>query len=300
LLPILFAVLFWTGLVAGMAYWHIATVRSEVEDLGRMEARSFFELIVLTRKWNAIHGGVYVPVTENTQPNPYLEDPLRDVETTEGLQLTMINPAYMTRQMAELAETERSLQIHITSLDPIRPENRADAWETGALRQFEQGVPEVFSRLTNKQGTDVFRYMAPLITEQPCLKCHEKQGYKSGEIRGGIRVEFPAGPIAQLMKDETHIVSAGYGSIWLIGLLILLLVFWALHRKRKQLAVVSSDLRVLQGILPICANCKKIRTDEGDWERLEEYVTGHSEAEFSHGICPECRVELYPNIDSKK
>jgi len=46
---------------------------------------------------NALHGGVYVPVTESTQPNPYLEDPLRDVVTTDGLKLTKLNPAYMTR-----------------------------------------------------------------------------------------------------------------------------------------------------------------------------------------------------------
>lgn len=54
-----------------------------------------------------------------------------------------------------------------------------------------------------------------------------------------------------------------------------------------------SELNVLQGILPICSNCRKIRTDAGEWSQLEVYVQRHSEAEFSHGICPHCEAELY-------
>lgn len=54
-----------------------------------------------------------------------------------------------------------------------------------------------------------------------------------------------------------------------------------------------SELKVLQGILPICANCRKIRTDAGEWSQLEVYVQRHSEAQFSHGICPDCERELY-------
>src|SRR5690606_39202327 len=54
-----------------------------------------------------------------------------------------------------------------------------------------------------------------------------------------------------------------------------------------------SELKVLQGILPICANCRKIRTDDGEWSQLEVYVQRHLEAQFSHGICPDCVSELY-------
>jgi len=61
-------------------------------------ARALFERVVLTRRWNAGHGGVYVPVTKDTQPNPYLEDPLREIKVNDSLTLTKINPAYMTRQ----------------------------------------------------------------------------------------------------------------------------------------------------------------------------------------------------------
>ena len=55
-----------------------------------------------------------------------------------------------------------------------------------------------------------------------------------------------------------------------------------------------NDIRTLRGIVPICANCKKIRDDQGYWEQVEVYVHNHTEAEFTHGICPECSKKLYP------
>jgi hypothetical protein len=65
---------------------------------------------------------VYVPVSEMTPPNPYLKVPNRDVTTSGGLSLTLVNPAYMNRQVNELAMEMHHFQGHITSLNPIRPE----------------------------------------------------------------------------------------------------------------------------------------------------------------------------------
>lgn len=59
-------------------------------------------------------------------------------------------------------------------------------------------------------------------------------------------------------------------------------------------------MKYLEGILPICASCKKIRDDKGAWNQIEEYVRDRSEAEFSHGICPECAEKLYPEFNPYK
>jgi transcriptional regulator with GAF, ATPase, and Fis domain len=67
-----------------------------------------------------------------------------------------------------------------------------------------------------------------------------------------------------------------------------------LGEKNKSLSDYISELKVLRGILPICANCKKIRDDEGYWNQIEHYLHEHSEVEFTHGICPECEAILYP------
>ncbi len=62
----------------------------------------------------------------------------------------------------------------------------------------------------------------------------------------------------------------------------------------EELKRALAEVRTLSGLLPICAACKKIRDDRGYWSQIEEYISRHSEAEFTHGICPECAKRLYP------
>jgi hypothetical protein len=61
-----------------------------------------------------------------------------------------------------------------------------------------------------------------------------------------------------------------------------------------------ADVKVLRGFIPICASCKKMRDDQGFWTRIEEYLTEHSEASLSHGICPDCARQLYPELVAKR
>ncbi|HEX2710008.1 MAG TPA: DUF3365 domain-containing protein, partial [Candidatus Deferrimicrobium sp.] len=113
---------------------------------------------------------MYVPVTNAFPPNPYLDVPDRDVRTTGGVLLTKINPAYMTRLVGKLLESE-GYRLHITSLRPIRPGNLpADAWERAALEKFEKGS-RVEQGLTGPAGNRMFRYMESLKTEAACLDC---------------------------------------------------------------------------------------------------------------------------------
>ena len=62
----------------------------------------------------------------------------------------------------------------------------------------------------------------------------------------------------------------------------------------KELQAALERVKTLSGMLPICSSCKKIRDDQGYWNQIEAYIAKHSEAEFSHGICPECARKLYP------
>ncbi|MBF0557996.1 MAG: PAS domain-containing protein [Nitrospirae bacterium] len=69
------------------------------------------------------------------------------------------------------------------------------------------------------------------------------------------------------------------------------------ERKEAEYALKKAhetEINKLKGLLPICASCKKIRNDKGYWEQIEVYVSSHSEAKFSHGICPDCGLKLYP------
>ena len=77
---------------------------------------------------------------------------------------------------------------------------------------------------------------------------------------------------------------------------------WELEREKliTELKDALNEVKTLSGLLPICANCKKIRDDKGYWNQLESYIREHSKAEFSHSICPECAKKLYPELDMFK
>lgn len=70
----------------------------------------------------------------------------------------------------------------------------------------------------------------------------------------------------------------------------------ALSAKIEELHQALDQIKTLRGIVPICANCKKIRDDAGYWQQVEAYVASHTEAEFSHGFCPECLKKLFPDV----
>jgi PAS domain S-box-containing protein len=69
---------------------------------------------------------------------------------------------------------------------------------------------------------------------------------------------------------------------------------------KNDLRAKENEVKILRGLLPICASCKEIRDDQGYWHSIESYIHEHSEAEFSHGICPKCLKKLYPQYDPDK
>jgi len=70
-----------------------------------------------------------------------------------------------------------------------------------------------------------------------------------------------------------------------------------LKKEHDKLLNAIEEIKTLSGLLPICSSCKNIRDDKGYWTRIESYIEQHSDAEFSHGICPKCAKKLYPDLD---
>ena len=138
---------------------------------------------------------------------------LRELKIDEDLRLAKINPAFMTRQIAEIAAKREGIHFHITSLRPIRPENGPAPNEIAALKSFEKGESE-FGEIVVDGEKDTFFYMAPLKTTESCLKCHAERGYAVGDIRGGIRVTLPF-----ISKIQLVPLIAGHGVIGVLGLL---------------------------------------------------------------------------------
>lgn len=236
-----------------------------------------------------MHGGVYVPITDLTQPNPYLKDSLRDIVTVDGRHLTKINPAYMTRQIAEINMQKEGIQFHITSLKPIRPENKADIWETKALKEFESGIREVLEFVPN-DSVGSYRYMAPLFVAKSCLTCHAEQGYSLGEIRGGISVSFSAALYQKVVQDELTSFALIHLFILITGLTGLIVFykktndhFIAINKKNEELvnlnatkdkffSIIGHDLKGPFNAVIGFSELLEVEVKEKDYAGVEEYA----------------------------
>ena len=114
---------------------------------------------------------------------------------------------------------------------------------------------------------------------------------------GGFLTElFPSDSMEIWMRSAVATLLIGYGFF----------AQFAFNRKKRadlekgkligELQATITEIKTLRGLIPICARCKKIRDDEGFWQRFEKYIQDRSEAEFSHSICPDCAKELYPSV----
>ncbi len=207
LLPFLFALTIFLSLLIA---WEKKKMDEDQLSELKETARAFFEQIMITRIWNAQHGGVYVEVSAETPPNPYLEVPDRDIVSVNGKRYTKINPAYMTRQLSEIANQRHGYKFHIVSIRPVNPYNMPDGWEKNVLEEFEKGKSaEAATVFKEYDGSRFFRYLVPLKIEEPCLRCHAKHGYGYGDIKGGIGISIPMekSDIIYSMKLRRMVIS---------------------------------------------------------------------------------------------
>jgi diguanylate cyclase (GGDEF)-like protein/PAS domain S-box-containing protein len=222
----------WTVVLGGSLLWNQARQQRETREFALIASRASFDKDALYRRWNAALGGVYGQVTATSQPNPYLSEVSeRDLNTPSGSRLTLIDPAYMLRQVYELSNAESQIRGHITSTNPLRPENAPDAWEVEALHSFEHGLAEAQS-LVEWDGRPYLRLMRPLFVEQDCLKCHAHQGYRVGQIRGGISISMPLTQLLAEGSAQIRFIWLSHGLVWLLGMSGIVL---GLHRVRYHL-----------------------------------------------------------------
>jgi diguanylate cyclase (GGDEF)-like protein len=226
----------WTAFLVFMARRETGLAEERLRDIALSQARALYNQVVDVREWNASHGGVYVPVTEATPPNPWLEVPGRDVTTESGLRLTLMNPAYMTRQFAEITRRRRGIVLHLTSATPLRPGNAPAPWERAALDSFARGATEHAEFAVDADGREIHRYMAPLPVEESCLRCHAKQGYTVGQVRGGISVVTPAGLLGRSRASFRRSVLLASLVLWGLGAGLIAAVAAAYHQKTLLVA----------------------------------------------------------------
>jgi len=230
-----YTLVFISILILGISFAFFLALNDRYNQFAENEnitANIAYEKDMMYRHWISIQGGVYVPITEYTPPNPYLTFiNNRDITTTDNDSLTLVNPAYMTRQVLELAEQRNKLSGHLVSLMPLNPLNTPDTWETEALLAFEKG-DTISKKNEIINGIEYFRVIRPFLTEQSCLKCHEHQGYKIGDVRGGLSVYVPVEDFRIVLRENIKRLIINYLVILVI---VVLIVLFLMHKLNKQL-----------------------------------------------------------------
>jgi signal transduction histidine kinase len=173
-----------------------------------MQAKALFKQVVITRRWVAEHGGVFIKKLPWMEPNPYLRN--ATITDATGKRYVRENPAMVTKQLSQYAEHDQLFIFHITSLKLMNPENAPDEFETKALKAFES-KQAVDASTIEKMGSSsyYYRYIAPLYVENACLECHNRQGYKVGDVRGAISVSIPMDYARTIIALERRYMLAG-------------------------------------------------------------------------------------------
>ncbi len=240
----LFCLIFIITWSLSLHFFYHKIIQAESKSVNRMalaEAQVAFEKDLTYRRWVARLGGIYAEVSSYLHPNEYLKVPDRDIITVEGKKLTMINPAYMMRMVYSLMNEKAGLKGHITSLNPIRPMNTPSPWESEVLQLYETD-PADFYEVTIEKDEPVLHFMRPMITEKSCLKCHAEQGYKVGEVRGGISITVPMKKYYDTLAAFTAQTYSSFKAIWLSGIASIIAAFMILAKYERDRLTVQNEL----------------------------------------------------------
>ena len=213
------AISVWTTLIGFSAFWNLRNSEQQIMNLAYTEARANLNKDLSFRRWASLHGGVYVPITPTQQSVPWLSHvPGRDVQTTDGQQLTLLNPASMLRQIMDFYAADYGVRGRIIGLQQLNPGNAPDDWERQELEKFTRGEASEVWAINAVDGKPHLRYLRAMFMEPGCDKCHGILGYKTGDMRGATGLNLP------LDKYQAQITAARSGlgfthvAIWLIGL----------------------------------------------------------------------------------
>ncbi len=207
----------WSIMVMIFLAWDISVTHVNMYAASLIQARAVSDKDSLYRRWASSSGGIYMNTAGGIQPNPYLADhPHRDLKTDAGIDLTLVNPEYMSRLVSELQERSFGIRTRMTHPTPINPQNAPDSWEQAALAKIFEGEPEVAS-IETLEGERYRRLMTPLLGEEGCIRCHSAEGYRRGNIYGGLSVTIPLRPFQENALRDIFAHSFTHLLIWMCG-----------------------------------------------------------------------------------
>lgn len=215
-----FVLLLWSLLLSLSYYWNQHTSKQQIMQQAYAEARANLNKDITFRRWGTTHGGVYVPVTDTQKSVPWLAHVSgRDVTTTDGQPLTLLNPASMLRQIMDAYAEEYGIRGRITGLKYLNPDNKPDEWERRQLKSFQRGDQKEIWSVSDIQGQPHLRYLRAMFMDPGCDKCHGILGYKEGDFRGATGLNLPLSGYYRLIIESRRNLIVSHGGIWILGLL---------------------------------------------------------------------------------
>jgi len=222
----------WTGIFILSLWTDIQNEHETVNKLAINVIQKNYRDIDALRHWVALQGGVYVPISNAVKPSHLLSNyPDRDAISASGIKLTLLNTPYILKQLAENAESS-SLNAHMTSLNPINPNNTADDWEVKAFNILNSGSKE-YCEIVDYKNEPHMRLIKPSRFVPSCATCHTDKVYKDGDLLGGLTVSVPMQPYYDKAAITIKQMTINHGIIWFIGFIGLGLLFR--HEKKHDL-----------------------------------------------------------------
>ena len=257
----------WWAVIGASFIWNFIGIKKAVMEIARHQLLSIYNNDLAYRHWIASVGGLY-GYTEAIKPNPYLPDiPGREIITKDGKELTLINPAYLTRLAHEASNQHLTLSISLISLKSLNPINSPDEYEKKILLEFKKGKKEFFG-VIDKDGKRYITLIRPLLIEKPCLKCHGQQGYKAGDIKGALCIKTPFKSYLSIMRNRQLNILIIHLLIGIIGSMTLIFIFKLIAGHHKTILEEKERLRTLMNAMPdlIC-----FKDGEGRWLEANEF-----------------------------
>ncbi len=282
----------WTTLLVCLFFWNMQHMKKTTMLLAENNARMFWQKDMLYRAWNVLHGGVYVPISKDTPPNTSLDIEHRDVHIA-GREYTLMNPAYMFRQVAEMGRETTAILGRITGLERKGPKNVPSPWEEKALYSFERGKKE-YLEYVQVGETSLLRFMRPIKTEPSCLPCHHEID-EFGKIRGGISIVVPLEKYLIQYRQNMQKSQIAFLAIWLAGNGIICIMgnviqktIWKLIQSEQQQSAILDTMDKVGVGLHIIDESFNIRYANTTMEKWFGYKTGCLCYQVAHGRDTQC------------